>query len=218
MFLIKWPGLWKPILTCYVCICMCVCFSLWTSLPKRNLAVLKEVMERTAVYVRCLWPQGPDCHISRLEFLVFSIRLISKLLACRTDSFCCILVNRLPLNAAIINYKFITIVSKCTLQRIKCRQYTSWYPMLVHANPCLPHVCVILAWRGEQPASEVALLEMVSKPPHCKNVIQMLEWFESSTFYILVLEWLNLHQFLSFFFFLWITCRLTEAVAKKIML
>lgn len=35
---------------------------------------------------------------------------------------------------------------------------------------------------------EVALLELVSKPPHCENVVQLLEWFETSTFFILVLE------------------------------
>ncbi|XP_053489302.1 probable serine/threonine-protein kinase MARK-A isoform X6 [Ictalurus furcatus] len=35
---------------------------------------------------------------------------------------------------------------------------------------------------------EVALMEMVSKPPGCENVVKLLEWFETSTFYILVLE------------------------------
>ncbi|KAF7705840.1 RAC-alpha serine/threonine-protein kinase-like isoform X2 [Silurus meridionalis] len=35
---------------------------------------------------------------------------------------------------------------------------------------------------------EVALLKIVSKPPCCKNVIQLLEWFETATFYILVME------------------------------
>ncbi|XP_053489795.1 uncharacterized protein LOC128613188 isoform X3 [Ictalurus furcatus] len=35
---------------------------------------------------------------------------------------------------------------------------------------------------------EVALMEMVSKPPGCENVVKLLEWFKMSTFYILVLE------------------------------
>ncbi|XP_060754269.1 serine/threonine-protein kinase pim-2-like [Neoarius graeffei] len=35
---------------------------------------------------------------------------------------------------------------------------------------------------------EVALMELVSKPPHCPHVIEMVEWFEMTTMFILVLE------------------------------
>ncbi|KAM9496295.1 serine/threonine-protein kinase pim-1-like [Clarias gariepinus] len=35
---------------------------------------------------------------------------------------------------------------------------------------------------------EVALMKMVSKPPRCENVVELLEWFESPDFLILVLE------------------------------
>ncbi|XP_047016364.1 uncharacterized protein LOC108276327 isoform X2 [Ictalurus punctatus] len=40
---------------------------------------------------------------------------------------------------------------------------------------------------GEKPR-EVALMEMVSKPPRCENVVELLEWIDMSTFFILVLE------------------------------
>ncbi|TSK17925.1 Serine/threonine-protein kinase pim-2 [Bagarius yarrelli] len=36
---------------------------------------------------------------------------------------------------------------------------------------------------------EVALMELVSKPPRCPHIIELLEWFDSLNFYILVLEW-----------------------------
>ncbi|XP_058256761.1 serine/threonine-protein kinase pim-1-like [Hemibagrus wyckioides] len=35
---------------------------------------------------------------------------------------------------------------------------------------------------------EVALMEMVSRPPRCENVVEMLEWFEMSDKFVLVLE------------------------------
>ncbi|XP_058250464.1 LOW QUALITY PROTEIN: probable myosin light chain kinase DDB_G0282429 [Hemibagrus wyckioides] len=35
---------------------------------------------------------------------------------------------------------------------------------------------------------EVALMEMVSKPPRCENVVELLEWFETPTYLILVME------------------------------
>ncbi|XP_060758999.1 serine/threonine-protein kinase pim-2-like, partial [Neoarius graeffei] len=35
---------------------------------------------------------------------------------------------------------------------------------------------------------EVVLMEIVSKPPCCKNVMELLEWFEMPDFFILVLE------------------------------
>ncbi|XP_053471982.1 serine/threonine-protein kinase pim-2-like isoform X2 [Ictalurus furcatus] len=35
---------------------------------------------------------------------------------------------------------------------------------------------------------EVALMELVCKPPRCPHVIELLEWFETPTFFILVLE------------------------------
>ncbi|KAB5545982.1 hypothetical protein PHYPO_G00066900 [Pangasianodon hypophthalmus] len=35
---------------------------------------------------------------------------------------------------------------------------------------------------------EVALMEMVSKPPRCENVVELLEWFDVSTSFVLVLE------------------------------
>ncbi|XP_047667184.1 uncharacterized protein LOC113647731 isoform X2 [Tachysurus fulvidraco] len=35
---------------------------------------------------------------------------------------------------------------------------------------------------------EIALLEIVSKPPVCENVVELIEWFETPTSFILVLE------------------------------
>ncbi|GAA6106278.1 uncharacterized protein LOC113644036 isoform X1 [Tachysurus ichikawai] len=35
---------------------------------------------------------------------------------------------------------------------------------------------------------EVALMEMVSRPPQCNNIVALLEWFETSTYFILVME------------------------------
>ncbi|KAM9495187.1 uncharacterized protein Hap1MRO34_016119 [Clarias gariepinus] len=47
---------------------------------------------------------------------------------------------------------------------------------------------------------EVALLKLVSMPPRCENVVELLEWFESPDFLILVLErpdnFMDLKQFL----------------------
>lgn len=35
---------------------------------------------------------------------------------------------------------------------------------------------------------EVKLMERVSKPPRCESVVELLDWFDMSTAYILVLE------------------------------
>ncbi|XP_060754271.1 serine/threonine-protein kinase pim-2-like [Neoarius graeffei] len=35
---------------------------------------------------------------------------------------------------------------------------------------------------------EVALMELVCKPPHCPYVIEMVEWFETPSYFVLVLE------------------------------
>ncbi|XP_047678100.1 serine/threonine-protein kinase PLK4-like isoform X4 [Tachysurus fulvidraco] len=35
---------------------------------------------------------------------------------------------------------------------------------------------------------EVALMEMVSRPPQCNNIVALLEWFETPTYFILVME------------------------------
>ncbi|XP_076829306.1 serine/threonine-protein kinase pim-1-like isoform X1 [Brachyhypopomus gauderio] len=52
---------------------------------------------------------------------------------------------------------------------------------------------------------EVALMEMVCKPPHCEHIVELLEWFECEDCFILILErpipcmdlfdFLVLHQF-----------------------
>ncbi|KAF7704148.1 hypothetical protein HF521_021220 [Silurus meridionalis] len=46
---------------------------------------------------------------------------------------------------------------------------------------------------------EVALLEMVSKAPHCRNVVELLEWFDAPDYFIMILErpipCMNLYQF-----------------------
>ncbi|KAF4075196.1 hypothetical protein AMELA_G00231800 [Ameiurus melas] len=48
---------------------------------------------------------------------------------------------------------------------------------------------------------EVALMELVCKPPRCPHVIELLEWFETPTFFILVLEFpdpcVNLYKYCS---------------------
>ncbi|XP_060776785.1 serine/threonine-protein kinase pim-1-like [Neoarius graeffei] len=36
--------------------------------------------------------------------------------------------------------------------------------------------------------TEVALMQIVSKPPHCKNVLQLLDWFDMPNYLLLVLE------------------------------
>ncbi|KAL7850355.1 hypothetical protein SRHO_G00197040 [Serrasalmus rhombeus] len=35
---------------------------------------------------------------------------------------------------------------------------------------------------------EVGLLQMTNQPPICKNIIQLIEWFDEPDHYILVLE------------------------------
>ncbi|XP_053360394.1 uncharacterized protein LOC128530458 [Clarias gariepinus] len=63
---------------------------------------------------------------------------------------------------------------------------------------------------------EVVLMKLVSKPPLCENVVELLEWFEAPTFYILVVErpnpCINLHKFCKLY-----KGRLPEAVAQKVM-
>lgn len=59
-------------------------------------------------------------------------------------------------------------------------------------------------------------MEMMSKPPYCKNVVEMLEWFETHNFIILVLErpipCMNLSEFCKLY-----DCRLPEPVAREVM-
>ncbi|XP_058241458.1 uncharacterized protein LOC131350349 [Hemibagrus wyckioides] len=63
---------------------------------------------------------------------------------------------------------------------------------------------------------EVALMKKVSKPLPCDNVLELIEWFEMSDCYILVLErpspCMDLQQFLKHH-----DGRLSEALAQKIM-
>ncbi|XP_053491622.1 uncharacterized protein LOC128614256 [Ictalurus furcatus] len=65
---------------------------------------------------------------------------------------------------------------------------------------------------------EVALMEMVSKPFHCENVLELIEWFEMSECYILILErpspCMNLCQFTKSQSH---KGRLSEPLAQKIM-
>ncbi|XP_053343394.1 serine/threonine-protein kinase pim-3-like [Clarias gariepinus] len=46
---------------------------------------------------------------------------------------------------------------------------------------------------------EVALMQMVSIPPRCENLVELLEWFKVSVCFILVLErpspYMDLHEF-----------------------
>ncbi|XP_053343396.1 serine/threonine-protein kinase pim-3-like [Clarias gariepinus] len=46
---------------------------------------------------------------------------------------------------------------------------------------------------------EVALMQMVSIPPHCENLVELLQWFKVSVCFILVLErpspYMDLHEF-----------------------
>ncbi|KAK3515939.1 hypothetical protein QTP86_020333, partial [Hemibagrus guttatus] len=63
---------------------------------------------------------------------------------------------------------------------------------------------------------EVALMKMMSKPPHCENVVEMLEWFQTADIYILVLErpvpCMDLYQFHKLN-----NRRLSEPVAREVM-
>ncbi|KAF5891078.1 serine/threonine-protein kinase pim-2-like isoform X2, partial [Clarias magur] len=63
---------------------------------------------------------------------------------------------------------------------------------------------------------EVALMELVSRPPLCENVVELLDWFDSSTFYILVVERPNRCMHLREFYQLH-NGRLPESVAQKVM-
>ncbi|XP_058256996.1 serine/threonine-protein kinase pim-1-like [Hemibagrus wyckioides] len=59
-------------------------------------------------------------------------------------------------------------------------------------------------------------MEMVSKPRHCENVVELLEWFETPTSFALVLErpipCMNLHKFRKFY-----GGRLSAAVSQTIL-
>lgn len=59
-------------------------------------------------------------------------------------------------------------------------------------------------------------MEMVSKPFRCENVLELLEWFEMSDCYVLILEWpspcTDVHEFCKHH-----KGRLSEPVARKIM-
>ncbi|XP_058234672.1 probable serine/threonine-protein kinase MARK-A isoform X2 [Hemibagrus wyckioides] len=63
---------------------------------------------------------------------------------------------------------------------------------------------------------EVALMKMVSKPPSCENMVELLEWFETSDIYILVLErpvpCMDLYRFCKLN-----NRRLSESVAREVM-
>ncbi|KAM9487118.1 serine/threonine-protein kinase pim-1-like isoform 1-T4 [Clarias gariepinus] len=63
---------------------------------------------------------------------------------------------------------------------------------------------------------EVALIKLVSKPPLCKNVVELLDWFETSTFFFLVVERTNPCMDLRDFCKL-DNGRLAEPVAQKVM-
>ncbi|KAI5106718.1 serine/threonine-protein kinase pim-1-like isoform X3 [Silurus meridionalis] len=64
---------------------------------------------------------------------------------------------------------------------------------------------------------EVALMEMMSKPTCCKNVVELLEWFESPAYFYLVMEYpvpcMDLWRFLKKNKY-----TLHEPLARKIML
>lgn len=62
----------------------------------------------------------------------------------------------------------------------------------------------------------MTLLEIVSKPSQCENVVEMLQWFEMSTFFMLVRERPNPCMDLSEFCKC-NNCRLPEAVAQRII-
>ncbi|XP_062866003.1 serine/threonine-protein kinase pim-2-like isoform X3 [Trichomycterus rosablanca] len=62
--------------------------------------------------------------------------------------------------------------------------------------------------------AEVALMKMVSKPPHCNSVLKLLDWFDTPEHYILILErpipCMDLFDFIQQF-------PMNEAVAQLIM-
>ncbi|XP_053503158.1 PAS domain-containing serine/threonine-protein kinase-like [Ictalurus furcatus] len=64
---------------------------------------------------------------------------------------------------------------------------------------------------------EVALMKMVSRPPRCSNVLELLEWFEIDNQYVMVLEWpspcMDLYDFTDLQ-----GGRLSEAQARDVML
>ncbi|XP_053365171.1 uncharacterized protein LOC128535322 [Clarias gariepinus] len=64
---------------------------------------------------------------------------------------------------------------------------------------------------------EVALMKMVSRPPRCENVVELLEWFETSRFFILVLERPNQCMDLHLFCKRNNLKRLSESVAQKVI-
>ncbi|KAK3553251.1 hypothetical protein QTP86_032798 [Hemibagrus guttatus] len=79
--------------------------------------------------------------------------------------------------------------------------------------------CYLFVFQPEETSSlplEVALMKKVSKPLPCDNVLEMIEWFEMSDCYILVLErpspCMDVQQFLSHH-----DGRLSKALAQKIM-
>lgn len=53
-----------------------------------------------------------------------------------------------------------------------------------------PHYYPILFQPGETHSLlvEVALLELVCKPPHCPFVMELIEWYETAQYFILVME------------------------------
>ncbi|KAM9446505.1 uncharacterized protein Hap1MRO34_023049 [Clarias gariepinus] len=63
---------------------------------------------------------------------------------------------------------------------------------------------------------EVALIKLVSRPPLCENVVELLDWFETTNFYILVVERPNPCMDLRNFCKLG-NSRLPEPVAQKLM-
>ncbi|KAF5889434.1 histone-lysine N-methyltransferase PRDM9-like, partial [Clarias magur] len=63
---------------------------------------------------------------------------------------------------------------------------------------------------------EVALIKLVSKPPLCENVVELLDWFETSTFFFLVVERPNPCMDLRDFCKL-DNGRLAELVAQKVI-
>ncbi|KAF5898707.1 aurora kinase-like isoform X1, partial [Clarias magur] len=64
---------------------------------------------------------------------------------------------------------------------------------------------------------EVALMKMVCRPPRCENVLELLEWFETSRFFILVLERPNQCMDLHLFCKQNNLRQLSESVAQKII-
>ncbi|XP_017343901.1 probable serine/threonine-protein kinase MARK-A isoform X2 [Ictalurus punctatus] len=64
---------------------------------------------------------------------------------------------------------------------------------------------------------EVALMKMMSRPPRCSNVVELLEWFDIAEQYVMVLErpspCMNLYKFIELQ-----EGRLSEAQARDVML